>query len=290
MMEAKVFTDIKEFYDLVFPFLVQREAENNLILAILNRLKKNIDRYDQAAPLLLLINEYNSIKLISIRTPPHDLLISYTDDLSTIDVLIEELLRRDVVLPGILSFKNAADKFSKIWAEKKKLKAALLRNERVYKLEIVAENTLGIKKFIKATKKYENFVLKCARYMMVEVLAEINQEQLDETIKSFRQELDEGTSNIYLLLDDNDTPLSLVRKAGKTPNGNFINFVYTPPHLRKRGYATEVVAHISQMLLEEGNKYCFLFTDLSNTTSNSIYQKVGYHPVIDMNHYRFKPL
>ena len=83
-------------------------------------------------------------------------------------------------------------------------------------------------------------------------------------------------------------PLSMVRKAGKTPNGNFINFVYTPPHLRRNGYATEVVANISKMLLEEGNKYCFLFTDLSHPTSNSIYQKVGYRPVIDMNHYKFK--
>lgn len=289
-MEAKVFTDINEFYDLGFPFLVQREAENNLILAILNNLKKSIHRYGQAAPLLLLINEYNSIKLISIRTPPHDLLISYTDDLNTIDLLINELLKRDVVLPGVLSFKNAADRFSKIWAEKKKLKADLLRNERVYKLEKVVENTLEINNFIKATKKHSNFVLKCARDMMVEALAEINEEQIDEIINSFQKELDEGISNIYLLLDVSAAPLSMVRKAGKTPNGNFINFVYTPPHLRRNGYATEVVAHISKMLLEEGNKYCFLFTDLNNTTSNSIYQKVGYRPVIDMNHYRFKPL
>lgn len=52
-------------------------------------------------------------------------------------------------------------------------------------------------------------------------------------------------------------------------------------------YATECVAKLSKLLLKEGNKYCFLFTDLSNPTSNSIYQKIGYHPVIDENHYRF---
>ncbi len=28
-------------------------------------------------------------------------------------------------------------------------------------------------------------------------------------------------------------------------------------------------------------------TDLSNPTSNSIYQKIGYRPVIDENHYKF---
>lgn len=81
----------------------------------------------------------------------------------------------------------------------------------------------------------------------------------------------------------------MVRKAGKTPNGNLVNFVYTPPHLRRRGYATECVAHLSKRLLEEGNKFCFLFTDLSNLISNSIYQKIGYRPIIDVDQYKFLP-
>ncbi|NVM19316.1 MAG: hypothetical protein HWN80_16540 [Candidatus Lokiarchaeota archaeon] len=61
----------------------------------------------------------------------------------------------------------------------------------------------------------------------------------------------------------------------------------TPPSLRRIGYTTECVAILSKLLLEEGNKYCFLFTDFSNSTSNSIYQKIGYRPVIDENHYKF---
>ena len=275
---------------IVFPFLAKREAENNLMLAILNALKKDIQKYGQEKPLLFLISENNQIELVSIRTPPHDLLISCTDDLDTIDLLINELMQRGETLPGILSFKHAADKFAKIWARKHKLKLELLRNERVYKLEKVAKNTLGSKKFVNATKEYESFILKCAREFMIEALAETGGEQIDETLISFQKQLDEGRSDFFLLLDDKDMPLSMVRKAGKTPNGNFMNFVYTPPHLRRNGYATEVVANISKMLLEEGNKYCFLFRDLSNPTSNNIYQKVGYRPVIDMNHYKFQKI
>ncbi|MFX0146478.1 MAG: GNAT family N-acetyltransferase [Candidatus Hodarchaeota archaeon] len=286
-MERKFYTDIDEFNELVFAFLVQREAENNLILAILDGLKKDIHRYGQETPLLFLISENDLIKLVSIRTPPFDLIISYTDDLNTIDLLIEKLIQRGEILPGVLSFKDAADKFSRIWAKKSKIKSKLLRSERVYKLEKVAENTIGDKVFINATKKYEAFVLKSVKEMMLEALIEVSEERVQETVQFFRNQMDEGRSTIYLLIGDDNNPLSIVNKAGKTPNGNFINFVYTPPHLRRKGYATEIVAKISKMLLEEGNKYCFLFTDLSNPTSNSIYQKVGYRPVIDMNHYKF---
>jgi len=79
----------------------------------------------------------------------------------------------------------------------------------------------------------------------------------------------------------------MAQKAGKTPNGNSVNFVYTPPELRRRGYATECVAKLSKYLLEEGNKFCFLFTDLIDPISNSIYQKVGYRSVIDVDEFQF---
>jgi hypothetical protein len=66
-----------------------------------------------------------------------------------------------------------------------------------------------------------------------------------------------------------------------------VNFVYTPPEFRGRGYASNLVAHLSQELLDEGRKFCFLFTDLANPVSNSIYQKIGYRPVSDSERWEF---
>ena len=62
------------------------------------------------------------MKLIAIRTPPHDLIISFTDDLSTIEVLTEELANKREKLPGVLSFKEGAEKFAEKWCEKNSLK------------------------------------------------------------------------------------------------------------------------------------------------------------------------
>ena len=39
----------------------------------------------------------------------------------------------------------------------------------------------------------------------------------------------------------------------------------------------------------ERRRFCFLFTDLANPTSNSIYQRIGYRAVTDITLWRFVP-
>lgn len=81
-------------------------------------------------------------------------------------------------------------------------------------------------------------------------------------------------------------PVSMAGWTGKTPSGVRINFVYTPAELRGRGYATAAVAALSQHLLDQGNRYCCLYTDLANPTSNAIYHRIGYRPIRDAALYR----
>ncbi len=56
--------------------------------------------------------------------------------------------------------------------------------------------------------------------------------------------------------------------------------VYTPRQHQRRGYGTAATAAATAGILATGAEAC-LFTDLSNPTSNSIYQKIGYRPVAD---------
>jgi len=57
-----------------------------------------------------------------------------------------------------------------------------------------------------------------------------------------------------------------------------INLVYTPPELRGNGYASALVAAISQEILNRGH-IPILYTDLANPTSNRIYAAVGYEKI-----------
>jgi len=71
------------------------------------------------------------------------------------------------------------------------------------------------------------------------------------------------------------------------PDAGRIAPVYTPPHARGHGYATALVAALSQALLDAGRQRLFLITDLANPVSNSIYAKIGYRPQSDLFHFDF---
>lgn len=57
--------------------------------------------------------------------------------------------------------------------------------------------------------------------------------------------------------------------------------VYTPAGLRGRGYAGAATAAVSRAALDAGAEEVVLFTDLANPTSNALYRRIGYEPVVD---------
>lgn len=69
-----------------------------------------------------------------------------------------------------------------------------------------------------------------------------------------------------------------------------IRMVFTPPELRGRGYAGAAVAELSRRLLHAGNRECMLYTDLANPTSNSVYQRIGFRPVLDAQELTFEQI
>ncbi|MDE2868745.1 MAG: GNAT family N-acetyltransferase [Chloroflexota bacterium] len=96
-----------------------------------------------------------------------------------------------------------------------------------------------------------------------------------------------GLGRMYVW--DNGGPVSMAACDGPTPRGIRINFVYTPPEHRARGYASACVADLSQLLLDEGRRFCALFTDLANPVSNRLYARLGYRPICDFDEYIFVP-
>ena len=81
--------------------------------------------------------------------------------------------------------------------------------------------------------------------------------------------------------------VSLCGVGGPTPNGIRIGPVYTPPAARGRGYASNLVAEVSQAALDSGRRFCFLLTDATNPTANHIYREIGYEHVRDVHVHEF---
>lgn len=83
------------------------------------------------------------------------------------------------------------------------------------------------------------------------------------------------------------TPVSM---AGVNPlvGGQVrVDPVYTPAHLRRRGYAAAVTVEVSRAARAAGAEEVVLYTNAANPTSNALYQRLGYRRVTDWALYDF---
>ncbi|MFF8192531.1 GNAT family N-acetyltransferase [Streptomyces bobili] len=83
------------------------------------------------------------------------------------------------------------------------------------------------------------------------------------------------------------TPVSM---AGVNPlvGGQVrVDPVYTPAHLRGRGYAGAVTVEVSRAALAAGAEEVVLYTNAANPTSNALYQRLGYVRITDVVVYDF---
>jgi GNAT superfamily N-acetyltransferase len=83
-----------------------------------------------------------------------------------------------------------------------------------------------------------------------------------------------------LLWEDGGTAVCMAGRSRPQAGMVRVGPVYTPPDLRRRGYAAALTAEISRQSLELVAEV-LLFTDLANPTSNAIYQRIGYRPIED---------
>jgi predicted GNAT family acetyltransferase len=90
---------------------------------------------------------------------------------------------------------------------------------------------------------------------------------------------------IFVWVDPDDEPVNLTAATHPTFGVSRIGPVFTPPTQRGRGYASAAVHAVSRLLQNAGERVC-LFTDLTNPTSNKIYEALGYRPLADMANLR----
>jgi predicted GNAT family acetyltransferase len=54
------------------------------------------------------------------------------------------------------------------------------------------------------------------------------------------------------------------------------------------GYASAVVAALSQRELDAGREWCSLLADAANPTTNHIYAEIGYEPRCDLRQFELR--
>ncbi|MFI9244974.1 GNAT family N-acetyltransferase [Streptomyces sp. NPDC053086] len=84
-------------------------------------------------------------------------------------------------------------------------------------------------------------------------------------------------------------PVSMAGSTSMIAGMVRVDPVYTPAHLRGRGYAGAVTVQVSRAALDAGATDVVLFTNPANLTSNALYQRIGYVPVTDFTGYDWSP-
>ena len=277
-MKLNRFHNPKQFYDRVQNYLLDREARHFSLIRTCNTLINNPKIYKNTY-LATVESQENIVAVATINFPYH-LKISQVRDVAALEIIARDLYRNFQQIPGVGSFPDNAEFFAKKWQALTGKSYKLKMRTRIHQLEQVENIKCANGSFRPATESDRPLLINWMEAFQMEALGS-TQEDIEIIVDRFLAQ-----KSLYLWQDK--IPVSMLGGREATPNGASIAPVYTPPEYRRKGYGSAIVAAASQMLLDKGCRYCFLFTDLANPTSNHIYKNIGYQPVCDWNDYRFE--
>ena len=282
-MDVETLSGAEEVLERAGAYLEVEEARHNLPLGILSTARGHPHVYPELRAWVALAGGH--VVGAAIRTPPHNLILAQPSDERAVAALGHAI---DDELPGVVGATPEVDRFAAAWTVRHDRAARVVFDQRIYALTAVVAPAPVAGSMRLATFADRDLVLEWFRAFSDEVLHPGDSDDDARLQRSVDTRLGSEAAGMALWELDGQ-PVSLAGFGGLTPNGIRIGPVYTPPELRGQGFGTAVTAAISQRLLAGGRRFCFLYTDLANPTSNAIYMRIGYEPVCDSREIAFVP-
>lgn len=281
-MQTIVYKDAKKFCDDTIHLLEVNDVQNSLLIGNAKNALNGMREEDLFACVV-----DDGIRLIVTITPPFNLVLYAVDNVieeAVMDCFVDYLAAHHIHIPGFLAEKE----FAKIFAEKYMNRIGCELNKgaamRIYRLDEISPNLPKVSgTFRQATESDMHFMGEWYFAFGIECGVD-HGSNIHDASNSALHSIHSGNCYVW----EDGVAVSTAKMGRQTEKAAIINGVYTPPYFRKMGYATACVAALSQKLLDDGYKYCSLFTDLANPISNSIYMQIGYYPICDYDEYRFE--
>ncbi|MES9694175.1 GNAT family N-acetyltransferase [Bacillus toyonensis] len=269
MIQLHVYKEILHFKEDVTPFLEKNEQENNLMLGIL--------QIAQEPTFMGVAKRGEEITVVFLQTEEKIQMIVATSENSEVDIvkLAKELSKVYPDIPGLIGNKEIVQKLVEEIAVLENKKTNVVMKQGVYALQQIKKkwNEDGI--FREITNDELPLIEKWIYQFCEDVKLPTTKEEAEQTAHTLI------TNNRLFGLEVDGKLVSVAAKTRPTTNNITVNFVYTPKEARKKGYASNCVAALSQRMLDEGYKTTTLYTDLANPTSNKIYQEIGYEQIAE---------
>jgi len=270
MIKLQKYENLLQFKNEVTSFLEQDEVVNNLPLGVL----KSAER----TPLLMaVVRKGEEMVWAMLQTQPDKIIFSKAASFSPDDLrLIAEQMHYEFKsIPGLIGDRKLIIELSGYLSKLRDVTATVEMDQGLYKLEKVKKKIVSKGKLRALTEQEHGFVKEWVYKFCEDVKLPITMDEADA-------KADELIRKGKLMGWEIEGEIVSMANATRPTERNInVNFVFTPIKHRQKGFASDCVAALSQMMLDQGYQTTSLYTDLSNPTSNKIYQEIGYEWVAD---------
>lgn len=274
------FESAQEFLDHSSEVLYQKEAEYGLMLGLTEFKNQRHDLRDEYKYFVvddqygqsgyLVVTEKNFV----ISNMPASFLLN----------LVNHLYAENIIAPGVVGPSNSAEAFARIYSQVCDMNYKLVMDQKIYQLNHVVYPSPCDGNMIVATDEDINLG---ANWLLKFIEESIPHEPttLENAIAIIKKKV--ANQEVFIWKNNVGMPVALNMVTRPTRNGIAVSFVYTSKEYRKKGYASALVAQTSQRMLDQGKKFCVLYADSKNLTSNGIYQKIGYNEIATSKNFIF---
>ncbi|AJH66358.1 TPA: GNAT family N-acetyltransferase [Bacillus cereus] len=269
MIQLHVYEEVVNFKKEVIPFLEKNEQENNLILGVLQMVQQPI--------FMGVAKQEEEVAVVFLQTEEKKQIIVATSEMveEAIVELAKKLAEVYPNVPGLIGNKKVVQRLAEEIAVLENKKMNVVMEQGVYALQQVKKKWTEEGIFREINSDELPVIEKWIYQFCEDVNLPTTKEEAEQTAHTLI------TNHRLFGLEIDGKLVSVAAKTRPTKNNITINFVYTPKEERKKGYASNCVAALSQRMLDEGYKTTTLYTDLANPTSNKIYQEIGYEQIAE---------
>lgn len=271
-MEWKWYQEIGLYMEKARPLLEKREDLYSLFLGVLGQIEQG--RYKTF--FLGLAEDGQGVAALALITPPHPLQLIVLREAPGVElVAAAEFRRAEITVSGVIGDKATASKFAAAWGGT----ADVAMDQGLYRIDAVQRKLEKSPGSWRVANRLDAPIL-VEWYQLFSEETDIGNPSLEESEEKIADFI---LRKEVFLWEDEGRVVSCMKKARPSKHGITVSFVFTPKECRKKGYARTLVAEVTEELLNEYD-FAMLYTDLSNGTSNKIYQEIGYEQIANTVH------
>ncbi|WP_404456039.1 GNAT family N-acetyltransferase [Virgibacillus necropolis] len=265
--------DAEKYSDLVEPLLLKKEACNNLMLGLLNRIAEGRSVYKDV--FLGYVEEDGEVIFAFMQTPPNNWIFPDVDSIEEgVPKAIAGFLRdNNLGVPGILGPETLVKPFVEEWERLNDVLSSVHMKQLIYQLDEVNSVPQTDGDLVEAHANDYQLISE----WLVQFGRKVNEATTKGDAENLATQFLNNRSAYFWKV--NGKPVSMINRSRSTKNGATVNAVFTPDEHKRKGYATSSVAAFTSKLLRDGANFCSLYTDADYPTSNRIYKKIGYYEV-----------